>query len=187
MATWETSPCAANWCMDRADGKISITSNAQDNGNSLIDGLTQVLRVLGRQNIFCTYLQSNVAGRTVTSFPRCLLVRVVECLNKCSSSTSMLSGSGDTGPVTGTTTMSGKTGYSLINYFKDRKDQVTAYVTQKKTNHVMTAIFNKKAQVPLVPSSADTEGHTFVLNDRIFTSSITSSSSSASMVTEKNE
>lgn len=97
----------------------------------------------------------------------------------------MLSGSGDTGPVTGTTTMSGKTGYSLINYFKDRKDQVTAYVTQKKTNHVM--IFNRKAQVPLVPSSVDTEGHTFVLDDRIFTSSLTSSSSSASMVTEKNE
>lgn len=38
------------------------------------------------------YLPSNVAGRTVTSFPRCLLVRVVECLNKSSSSTSMLSG-----------------------------------------------------------------------------------------------
>lgn len=34
----------------------------------------------------CDYLQSNVAGRIVTSFPRCLLVRVVECLKMSSSS-----------------------------------------------------------------------------------------------------
>lgn len=48
------------------------------------------------------YLPSSVAGRTVTSFPRCLLVRVVECLKKLSSSTSMFSE--DSGTVACTTT-----------------------------------------------------------------------------------
>ena len=47
------------------------------------------------------YSQSNVAGRTVTSFPRCLLVRVVECLNKPSSSTSKFSGDAEPQPCEG--------------------------------------------------------------------------------------
>lgn len=61
-------------------GKLKLHNNSQD--ATLL--------------ILCHYSQSNVAGRTVTSFPRCLLVRVVECLNKPSSSTSMFSG--DTEP-----------------------------------------------------------------------------------------
>lgn len=138
---------------------------------------------------FCHYVQSNVAGRTVTSFPRCLLVRVVECLNKPSSSTSMYSG--DTIPVTWTTAMSVEARYSLFSWVI-LKHQVTVCNTVKHNTGYMERADRKliirdsilKERIPLDLSSLDSRGQLLALTVWTFWSTATTSSSPlASMIT----
>lgn len=87
-ATSETSPWAANWCTDSADGRVYTILYLWHN----------VVRYFTIK-AYSKGLQSIDAGSRVISFPRCLLVRLVECLDKHSLSLSVFSG--DIGSVTG--------------------------------------------------------------------------------------
>lgn len=85
--SWLSSPCAASWWMDRAGARERKSLHLSHPGSvpqrtpsqvALSSATLLPLPHLGDGG----HSQSRVAGRAETSFPRCRLVRVVECFRE---------------------------------------------------------------------------------------------------------
>lgn len=87
--SWLSSPWAASWWMDRARGQREAESSpvlsplrASVYPTRSCSPQPPLFLLLREAEGLQAHLQSRVAGRAETSFPRCRLVRVVECFRE---------------------------------------------------------------------------------------------------------